>query len=114
MALRFIAASLAFAYAVAFAPGTSFKSHALLSPLESTMATVPLQLDNPDKWIESLDFDEFGKEVTALGKELQASTGQADVDHLNKMVDWRNIAAVIGVSTMWMEPNFITVLALST
>lgn len=114
MALRFIAASLAIANAVAFAPGTSYKIHELLSPLESTMATVPLQLDNPDKWIESLDFDEFGKEVTALGKELQANTGQEDVDHLNKMVDWRNIAAVIGVSTMWMEPNFITVLALST
>lgn len=67
-----------------------------------------------DQWIANLDYEGFGKEVTALGKELQKEAGQADVDHLKKMVSWRNACAVFGLATCWMEPNFLTVAALST
>eukprot|EP00985_Skeletonema_marinoi_P008626 scaffold3945_cov134-Skeletonema_marinoi.AAC.4 len=83
--------------------------------LHSTVPSSPtFKLDPQDAWIEQLDYAGFAKEVTALGKELQKNTGQADVDHLNKIVSWRNIAAAIGVSTMWMPPNPLTIIALST
>merc|ERR1712232_568732 len=67
-----------------------------------------------DAWIENLDYKAFGKEVTALGRELQKGSSQEDVDHLNKILSWRNIACVVGVGTMWSLPNPITILALST
>ena len=41
-------------------------------------------------------------------------TGEADVEHLEKIVGWRNIAAVVGLGTVWMAPNPLTVAALST
>jgi hypothetical protein len=67
-----------------------------------------------DAWVANLDYEAFGKDVAALGKELVQGGGQDDVNHLNKMVAWRNIAAVIGCATMWADPNPLTVLALST
>lgn len=73
-----------------------------------------VQLDDKDEWIRNLDYDAFAKDVTGLGKELQKSAGQADVDHLNKILDWRNLACAIGVATMWLDPNPITIAALST
>lgn len=83
--------------------------------LHSTHSSTPsIKLDAQDAWIKQLDYDGFAKEVTALGKELLKNTGQADVDHLNKIVNWRNIAAAIGVTTMWMPPNPLTIIALST
>lgn len=72
------------------------------------------QLAAPDQWVANLDYEGFGKEVTALGKELQQLNGEGDVAHLNKIVSWRNAAAAMGVLTMWMAPNPLTVLALST
>ena len=67
-----------------------------------------------DQWIANLDYEGFGKEVTALGKQLQKEGGQADVNHLKKMVLWRNACALIGLATCWMAPNPLTVAALST
>lgn len=98
----------------AFAPQTLDSRSATI--LHSTLASSPttIQLDHADAWIEKLDYDGFSKEVTALGKELQKNTGPVDVEHLHKIVSWRNIAAALGVSTMWMPTNPITVLALST
>lgn len=71
-------------------------------------------VDSKDVWVEKLDFEAFGKEVAELGKELKNSQGLDDVDHLMKIVEWRNIAFGIGVATMWLPVNPITVLALST
>lgn len=67
-----------------------------------------------DTWIANLDYEAFGKEVAQLGKELLQDTGSKDVEHLQKMVNWRNAAAVVGIATMWMAPNPLSVLALST
>eukprot|EP00536_Pseudo-nitzschia_multiseries_P005104 jgi/Psemu1/189846/e_gw1.93.75.1 len=72
------------------------------------------QIDPEDAWIANLDYKAFAKDVSALGKELRSSTGDADVDHLNKIVQWRNIAAILGLATIWMTPNPITIVALST
>lgn len=71
-------------------------------------------LEPEDRWVANLDYEGFGREVTELGKLLQNESGQDDVDHLNKVVLWRNAAAAIGVLSMWMTPNPITILALST
>jgi hypothetical protein len=72
------------------------------------------QLDQADQWIAQLDYEGFGREVTALGKELLQQGGPADTQHLQKMVAWRNAAALIGVATMWLPLNPLTVAALST
>jgi len=67
-----------------------------------------------DQWVAKLDYEGFGREVTALGKELQAEGGAEDVAHLEKMVSWRNIAGLVGVATMAFPVNPVSVLALST
>jgi fatty acid desaturase len=72
------------------------------------------QLSPEDAWIADLDYNAFAKDVTALGKELRQNTGEEDVAHLQKIVQWRNIAAVVGLATVWMTPNPVTVVALST
>jgi fatty acid desaturase len=71
-------------------------------------------LDPEDAWVANLDYDAFSKDVTALGKALLKETGDADVDHLYKIVNWRNIAALVGLSTIWLPANPLTVAALST
>lgn len=67
-----------------------------------------------DQWIVKLDYDAFAKDVSSLGKELLKETGDDDVEHLRKIVSWRNFAAVLGLATVWMPVNPITVVALST
>lgn len=67
-----------------------------------------------DQWIANLDYAAFAKDVTALGKDLLKETGDQDVEHLQKIVGWRNIAAIIGLASVWLTPNPITVAALST
>lgn len=67
-----------------------------------------------DAWIAALDYEAFRKDVVALGNELRASSGSEDADHLRKLVGWRNIAAIVGLSTLWVAPNPLTVVALST
>lgn len=79
-----------------------------------TSSTSDDELDPQDQWIAKLDYEGFGREVAALGKELLQEGGQDDVDHLNKMVSWRNWCAVVGVASCWLAPNPVTVLALST
>lgn len=71
-------------------------------------------LADSDAWVSSLDYEGFGKEVTALGKKLIREGGDDDVKHLSKLVSWRNAAAAVGVTTMWMAPNPLTIAALST
>jgi hypothetical protein len=67
-----------------------------------------------DAWVANLDYEAFGRDVAALGKSLLQEGGQSDVEHLNKMVAWRNLCAVVGCATVWLPPNPLTVLALST
>ena len=76
--------------------------------------TAKSPLADHDAWIATLDYDGFAKEVTALGKDLLQESGPADIDHLNKILRWRNIAALVGIATMWLPVNPIAVVALST
>jgi len=66
-----------------------------------------------DLWIASLDLEGFGREVGELGRRLEREQGEADVEHLHKMVLWSDICAAVGLATMWMEPNIVSVVALS-
>ena len=71
-------------------------------------------IDASNLWVQNLDYDAFARDVTALGKELVKDQGTEDVEHLQKILSWRNMAAILGISTMWMVPNPITIAALST
>jgi len=66
-----------------------------------------------DAWIARTDLAAFKKDCQALGSRLEAEQGEADVKHLHKMVRWSNACGLIGLLTMWMAPNPITVAALS-
>ncbi|KAL7564588.1 hypothetical protein ACA910_017933 [Epithemia clementina (nom. ined.)] len=91
-------------------PPSSSKQKAIAVPLE-----VQSLVDEDDTaWVQNLDYQGFTNEVNALGKQLLQETGPADVQHLQKIVSWRNVAALIGVATMWMTPNPLTIAALST
>jgi len=85
-----------------------------LLQLSNDVGTTYNNLAPQDQWIANLDYEGFGKEVGALGAEMLREGGKDDVDHLNKMVMWRNVAAIVGVATMWMDPNPLTIIALST
>lgn len=67
-----------------------------------------------DAWIKQLDYEAFQKDVYQLGRKLQSEEGEEDVKHLGKIVNWRNIAAIVGVVTMGCTPNILTIAALST
>uniref|UniRef100_A0A7S2V6J1 Fatty acid desaturase domain-containing protein n=1 Tax=Fibrocapsa japonica TaxID=94617 RepID=A0A7S2V6J1_9STRA len=89
------------------------RSPAIALPVENDqLIAQPKQTDN--SWVQNLDYDAFAKDVTELGKQLQADSGEEDVRHLNKILRWRNLAAVVGVATMWATPNPLTIAALST
>ena len=75
--------------------------------------TLP-ELAPEDEWIGQLDYEQFGAEVTNLGKQLLQETGPGDLQHLQKIVKWRNAAAFLGVVTLWTTPNPLTIAALST
>eukprot|EP00448_Togula_jolla_P039046 CAMPEP_0170645738 /NCGR_PEP_ID=MMETSP0224-20130122/43259_1 /TAXON_ID=285029 /ORGANISM="Togula jolla, Strain CCCM 725" /LENGTH=508 /DNA_ID=CAMNT_0010977013 /DNA_START=38 /DNA_END=1564 /DNA_ORIENTATION=- len=71
------------------------------------------ELATQDKWIADLDLPAFGKEVKDLGERLKKEQGRADRLHLRWMVIWSRTCALIGLSTMWMGPNIISVVALT-
>lgn len=66
-----------------------------------------------DEWIAKLDLEAFGAEVHALGQRLKKEMGAEDKKHLDKIVLWSRGCAIVGLLTMWMAPNPLTVLALS-
>ena len=91
--------------------GSTTKNSAVALPLSEAPTTT---LGAEDNWVANLDYEGFGREVAALGKELLEDTGEDDVAHLQKIVSWRNVAAVAGLLTMWTTPNPLTIAALST
>lgn len=99
----------------AFSPGSKVAS-TFPSKSKPVAVAIPLKesLGGRDAWVENLDYQGFANDITALGKELQMSSGQADVDHLNKILKWRDVACALGVATMWATPNPVTIVALST
>ena len=67
-----------------------------------------------EAWIEQLDLKAFGRDVKALGKQLADDEGSADIEHFNKVRNWSRLCGVIGIATMALPPNPLTICALST
>ena len=111
----------------AFNVNQSTKAYRSAPKIEQRAISIPLKEASPawtfsaettstdrDAWVQNLDYDAFAKEVTHLGKQLLKESGHDDVVHLNKILRWRDMACLIGVATMWLNPNPITIAALST
>jgi fatty acid desaturase len=73
--------------------------------------SVPLSPEN--EWIDQFDAVAFKEDIQALGDKLASQQGEADLTHLNKIIGWSNACAFIGICTLWMSPNPITVICLS-
>lgn len=61
-----------------------------------------------------MDLDGFTRDLTALGAELRAELGPADLAHLRRIETWGRLCSVVGWATAWIAPNPISVIALST
>jgi len=70
-------------------------------------------LAEEDKWLAKFDFPAFAQEIKVLGKKLEKEQGPKDVIHLNRMIMWSNTFAAIGLITMGLGVNPITVVCLS-
>jgi len=66
-----------------------------------------------DAWIGKLDHEAFKEDIRALGKELHAQQGPADLAHLNKIILWSRMSMVVGFATMWYCINPISIYLLS-
>jgi len=64
-------------------------------------------------WLNTFNVEDFRKDIRALGKRLEAQQGEADIKHLNKIIGWSNFFGAVGILSMWLTPNPITILALS-
>ena len=67
-----------------------------------------------EDWIQRLDLPAFGAEVRALGRRLRDEEGAADLEHFRKIRRWTRACGAVGVATMGLPLNPLTVVALST
>lgn len=72
------------------------------------------ELKEGDEWIANFDLKSFTEEIRALGDKLEKQQGDDDVRHLNKIVGWSNLCALVGILTMGFSVNLISIVALST
>ena len=92
----------------------SIRGKASISQSPSTTQLVETKdLAEGDEWIADFDFAGFADEIKILGKKLESEQGPADVDHLNKMILWSNSFAAVGLLSMGLGVNPITVMCLS-
>jgi Fatty acid desaturase len=101
----------------------------LIEKKESSVSLAPTDTDSvsstesvsaaalaPDEaWLRDLDLAGFANEIRALGKRLEAQQGQDDVRHLNKMCNWSNGWAALGLLTMGLfgKVNPLAIVGLS-
>ena len=71
------------------------------------------KLEKEDAWLTTFDFEGFSAEIRALGRKLESEQGPADVAHLNKMIMWSNTCAAVGLLTMGLGVNPISIIGLS-
>eukprot|EP00614_Pseudopedinella_elastica_P021967 CAMPEP_0172613370 /NCGR_PEP_ID=MMETSP1068-20121228/42050_1 /TAXON_ID=35684 /ORGANISM="Pseudopedinella elastica, Strain CCMP716" /LENGTH=491 /DNA_ID=CAMNT_0013417801 /DNA_START=137 /DNA_END=1612 /DNA_ORIENTATION=+ len=82
------------------------------STLQSAARPKP-QLAPEDQWIGKLDLDGFRDEIRDLGRRLEKGQGEDDVKHIKKICLMANTCAFVGLTTMFLPANPITVMALS-
>ena len=83
-----------------------------LARREIARARPPLAAE--DAWLAALDLEAFRRDVAALGERLRRAQGEDDLAHLRKMCRWSGGCLALGLLTLWLPPNPLTVLALST
>ncbi|GAB5361794.1 hypothetical protein AAMO2058_000743100 [Amorphochlora amoebiformis] len=71
------------------------------------------RLDKEDQWLQGFKLEEFGREVKALGDKLRKEQGEEDALHLQKIVNWSRAFTLLGLLTLWVYPNPVTVMFLS-
>ena len=76
--------------------------------------TAAEKLQKGDEWIPKFDLKSFTEEIRELGEKLEREQGDDDVRHLNKIVGWSNMCALIGMITMGLCVNPVAIIALST
>ncbi|KAH9255749.1 hypothetical protein BASA81_006143 [Batrachochytrium salamandrivorans] len=69
--------------------------------------------DGDDDWIKNVDLHAFKRDVELLGKTLQDGQGEADLAHLHRIVLYNRMLSFVGVITLGLYPNPLTVLCLS-
>lgn len=60
------------------------------------------RVDPRNAWIAKCDLEGFGQEIKDLGKQLRQGEGQADVDHLEKIMLWSNMCLFMGVALSFL------------
>jgi len=74
-------------------------------------------VDEYDAWTQNMDYKAFRKEVHELGQRLSDGQGEADVNHLKRMILWSNLCGGVGIATMWMSSpigRLLSIVGLST
>lgn len=68
--------------------------------------------DRAQRRIQEIDQTALADDLAALKRELDATTGEADLAHLRKMMRWSRASAAIGFATAWIAPNPLSAVAL--
>lgn len=72
------------------------------------------QIQKGEEWIVNFDIQSFTREIRELGEKLEKEQGEADVRHLNKIIGWSNLCALVGILTMGLKVHVLPIVALST
>eukprot|EP00439_Symbiodinium_sp_Y106_P048229 s4341_g6.t1 len=84
-----------------------------VSDERSASTAIARKQKRDEDWVRGLDLKAFADEVEALGERLRREQGPEDMRHLRRVVLWSDLLAIVGLGSLWMSPNPITVLALS-
>lgn len=60
-----------------------------------------------------IDVEGLTHELNLLARELRATAGQEDIDHLQKIERWGRICTALGYASAWMAPNPISAFLIS-
>ncbi len=60
-----------------------------------------------------LDYAGFAADLDALRARLESQAGPADVRHLQRLILWSRLAAILGYGTAWIAPNPISAALIS-
>ena len=95
------------------APRRCTRAH-MVATAAATSPAAMAAVSSSDEWIDNLDMRAFGAEVRDLGKRMAANEGDGDLRHFEKMRRWSNAFGILGVATMALPANPVSIFCLST